>query len=158
MKAKKIIKKLDKAVAILADIIKQHDSGNSDVRTALDAAKASVVSAKAAVNSSPSPKTTGKPAAKAKRTKRKPVAASAGKSARKKAAKVSAPAKKAPQQQPVAAAKKRGLATKKRSVSPGKSAAVTSGTPVETAAKPAAPPKTVESPKLPESLETATTV
>ena len=57
MKAKKAVKRLDKVVAILSDVIKQYAPSERHVRELFGAAKASVVRAKAAVNSSASPRT-----------------------------------------------------------------------------------------------------
>lgn len=51
MKVKKAVKKLDKVVAILSDVIKQYAPTERKVRELLGAAKSSVVRAKAALNS-----------------------------------------------------------------------------------------------------------
>jgi hypothetical protein len=66
MKTKKAVKRLDKVVAILSDIIKQYAPTERHVRDLLGAAKASVDRAKTAV-SSPASKTAPKAPATAKR-------------------------------------------------------------------------------------------
>jgi hypothetical protein len=76
MKAKKAAKRLDKVVAILSDVIKQYAPRKRRVRELFDAAKASVVRAKAAVSSSASRRTAE---AKAKKAKQKRVTAAARK-------------------------------------------------------------------------------
>ena len=107
MKAKKAVKKLDKVVAILSDTLKQYAPSDRHVRELLDAAKASVVRAKAAVVASSSPKTEAKARVKVKKTEQKRAAAVAKK-------KLPAPVKR-----PRAVAKR-------KSVPAGKKAAVTS--------------------------------
>ena len=87
MKAKKALKRLDKVVAMLSDVIEEYARSDRDARNMLDAAKASVVRAKAAVTASASPKTATKARVTAKPTTRKRVKAAAKK-------KLSAPVKK----------------------------------------------------------------
>jgi hypothetical protein len=79
MKAKKAVKRLAKVVAMLSRVIKQYAPSDRQVRTVLSAAKASVVRAKAAVNSSASPGTAAKAKVTAKRTTQKRVTAAARK-------------------------------------------------------------------------------
>ena len=91
MKVKKAVKKLDKVVVILSDVIKQYAPIEPQVRGLLGAARSSVVRAKAALNS-PVSKTAPKAAVTAKRAvankpKQRGVKATASK-------RPSAPAKK----------------------------------------------------------------
>jgi hypothetical protein len=79
MKAKKAVKRLDKVVAILSDVIKQYAPIERHVREQLGAAKASVGRAKAAVNSSGYRRTATKARVMSKKTKQKRVIAAARK-------------------------------------------------------------------------------
>jgi hypothetical protein len=71
MKAKKAVKRLDKVVAILSDVIKQYASGDRHLQNVLGVAKASVVRAQTAVNSPASPKTATNAKVSVKQTKQK---------------------------------------------------------------------------------------
>jgi|SRR5579862_6694466 len=81
MKVKKVVKRLDKVVAMLSDIIKQYAPSDRHVRDVLGAAKTSVVRAKAAVNSSVSPRAAMKASVAVKRTTLKRVTEAARKGA-----------------------------------------------------------------------------
>jgi hypothetical protein len=71
MKAKKALKRLDKAEAILSNVIDQYSATESSVRDLLGTAKESVARAKAAVdNGAATSKTGKKPPAKAQKTQR----------------------------------------------------------------------------------------
>ena len=70
MKVKKAVKRLDKVVAVLSDIIKKYTPSDNQLRSVLSDARASVVRALGAVNSSASPRTATKERAKATTKKR----------------------------------------------------------------------------------------
>lgn len=69
MKAKKVLKRLGKAEAILEDVIDQYAGGTS-VKELLGTAKASVVRAKEVVDSTAAAKAAKKPPAKADKSRR----------------------------------------------------------------------------------------
>ncbi|MGI8991618.1 MAG: hypothetical protein ACR2I2_18800 [Bryobacteraceae bacterium] len=76
MKAKKAIKRLDKVEAILSDVINQYAKNGKETREILDAARSSIVRAKAGVTKDLKPangKASPKAVAKQSGTKRKSV-------------------------------------------------------------------------------------
>ena len=75
MKAKKAVKRLGKVETLLSNVIDQFATGADSVRQLLDAAKASVVQAKEAVNVQSSTAAPKKPPVKAQEPKRRGLSA-----------------------------------------------------------------------------------